>query len=354
MTTAPKQTMTAPKMDGSMARFIVEDLRRRRLPVDGLLKEVGLSKTDLNNPEARLPYALVVKLIEGAARLAGDPCYGLRLGTSRNARERGLLGFLALNSPTLMDALVNLQRFYKVVRESGEFEIERNSPVVAVKIREVDPALRGLKNNIGFTVGTLVRGCRDLTRQAIPPLAVELTYDEPDAKVRAEYAEVLGCPVKFGAREWVVLTYPEEVMRLPVQDADAKLLQVLERACQKIVGASSPKTQDLVHRVRELIIERLPKSSATIDAIAEELNIGSKTLERRLAERGASFSALLDETRQKAAKHYLEATDLRLSAVAYMVGYTEPAALVRAFKRWTGETPSQFREGAGRSAPPSN
>jgi AraC-like DNA-binding protein len=139
-------------------------------------------------------------------------------------------------------------------------------------------------------------------------------------------------------------------MRLAVEGADAKLLQILEQACQKILGSGSPKTQDLVHKVRELIIERLPKSSANIDAIADELNIGSKTLERRLAERGESFSRLLDETRQKAAKHYLEATDLRLSEVAYMVGYTEPAALARAFKRWTGETPNQFREAAARSA----
>ena len=341
---------TAPKMGGPIARFVVDDLRRRRLPVDGLLKEVGLSKTELNDPEARLPYVSVVKLLQGAAHLTADPCYGLRLGASRNARERGLLGFVALNSPTLMDAVVNLQRFYKIVREGGEFEIERNGPVVAVKIRESDPALRGLKHNIGFLVASLVRGCRDLTRQAIPPLRVELTYEEPDAKVRAEYAEVLGCPVEFGAKEWVVLAYPEEAMRLPVEGADAKLLKILEQACQKIVGPASPKTQDLVYRVRELIIERLPKSSANIDAIADELNIGSKTLERRLAERGESFSTLLDETRQKAVKHYLEATDLRLSEVAYMVGYTEPAALVRAFKRWTGETPSQFREAAVRSA----
>ena len=341
---------TAPRMGGPIARFIVDDLKRRRLPVDGLLKEVGLSKTELNDPEARLPYVPVVKLIEGAARLVGDPCYGLRLGASRDARERGLLGFIALNSPTLMDCVVNLQRFYKIVREGGEFEIERNGPVVTVKLREADPALRGLKHNIGFLVATLVRGCRDLTRHAIPPLGVELVYDEPDAKVRAEYAEVLGCPVKFGAKDWVVLTYSEETMRLPVEGADAKLLRILEQACEKILGPGTLKTQDLVRKVRELILERLPKSSANIDAIADELNIGSKTLERRLAERGESFSTLLDETRQKAAKHYLEATDLRLSEVAYMVGYTEPAALVRAFKRWTGETPSQFREAAVRSA----
>src|SRR5262249_60093784 len=113
---------------------------------------------------------------------------------------------------------------------------------------------------VGFVVGSLVRGCGEVARQAIPPLWVELTYEEPDAKVRAEYAEVLGCPVEFGAKEWVVLAYPEEAMRLPVEGADAKLLKILEQACQKIVGPGSPKTQDLVYRVRKLIIESLPNT----------------------------------------------------------------------------------------------
>jgi AraC-like DNA-binding protein len=111
---------------------------------------------------------------------------------------------------------------------------------------------------------------------------------------------------------------------------------------------------DLVHEVRRLIVERLPRGSANIDAIADELNMGSKTLERRLAERSQSFSALLDATRYNVAKHYLEETDMRLSQVAYMAGYTEPAALVRAFKRWTGATPMQFRDATGRSTRPTS
>ena len=85
-----------PMMDGRMARFVVDDLRRRRLPLDKLLKEVGLQKADLANPEARVPYASAIRLIERAARLAGDTSYGLHLGTFLDAREYGLLGFLAL------------------------------------------------------------------------------------------------------------------------------------------------------------------------------------------------------------------------------------------------------------------
>ena len=335
-----------PKMDGRMARFVVDDLRRRRIPVNGLLKEVGLRRADLADPAARLPYASGVFLIEGAARLVGDANYGLHLGASRDARERGLLGFLSLNSPTLMDAMINLQRFYKIVRESGEFEIARHGAEVAVRFRESDPALRGLRQNSGFIAATFVRGCRDLTRQAISPIRAEFVGEEPDSV--ADYAEILGCPVKFGA-EWTALIYAKEATRLPVKGADEKLLRILETACQEILGPT-PKAQDLVHGVRQLIIERLPAGTATIDAIAGELNISTKTLERRLARCGESFSALLDGTRRQAVEHYLAETDMRLSQAAYMAGYTDPAALVRAFKRWTGVTPKQFRD-RSRAAP---
>jgi AraC-like DNA-binding protein len=185
-----------------------------------------------------------------------------------------------------------------------------------------------------------VRGCRDLTCQSIFPIRAEFIHDQPSGSV--EYAKFLGCPVKFGS-DWDAVIYAEETTRLPVKGADTKLLEVLEATCESLLGPA-PKARDLVREVQQLVIERLPTGSASIDSIAKELSMSSKTLERRLAERGLSFSALLDRTRFNAVTHYLEETDMRLTQVAYLAGYTEPAALVRAFKRWTGETPSKFRE----------
>jgi hypothetical protein len=128
-----------------VANFVIDDLRRRRLPIDGLLKQVGLRRADLANPEYRLPHVLVLRLIERAASLVGDASYGLRLGASRGTRDRRLLGFLLLNSPTLMDGMTNLQRYSRVVGEGENLEIERNGAHVVLRFREADPALRGLR-----------------------------------------------------------------------------------------------------------------------------------------------------------------------------------------------------------------
>jgi AraC-like DNA-binding protein len=329
-----------PKIHARTAGYIVDDLRRRRLAVDKLLKEVGLGKADLSNPESRLPQTAVFHLMERAAGLTGDASYGLRLGASVNPRDRGLLGFIALNSSTLIDAMANIQRFYKVGREGHDCEIERFGPQVAFRFRIADPALRGLRHTSEYLAATVVRGCRDLTWQSISPVRAEFIHEEPDDRV--EYFKFLGCPVKFGA-EWDAVIYAEETTRLLVKGADTRLLEVLEATCQKLLGRA-PQARDLVREVRRLIIERLSTGSASIDAIAEQLGMRSKTLERRLAEQGESFSALLDRTRFNAVTHYLEDPDMRLAQIAYLAGYTELATLVRAFKRWTGETPAKFRK----------
>ena len=95
--------------------------------------------------------------------------------------------------------------------------------------------------------------------------------------------------------------------------------------------------------MREYVVQRLAKGAAPFDDVARHFNMSSKTLERRLGERGASYRDLVDRVRRDLAKHYLADTDLRLQQIAYLLGYSEPAPLVRAFKRWTGSTPMQYR-----------
>lgn len=327
------------KIAARPAIFVVNELRRRGAPADDLLREVGLRRADLADPESRVPYAAVLGLIERAATAASDAGFGLRLGASRDQHDSGLIGYVLLNSSTLMDGLANLQRYFRVVGEGEDFEIERFGPHVTLRFRETDPALRGLRQNSDYIAAMVVRACRDMTRKRVSPVRAEFIHRRPNQKV--EYSEVLGCPVKFDS-EWDALIYANETMRLPVLGADNKLLRVLEDVCRKILGPASKK-EDLVHDVRELIIDRLAKGTARLDDVARELNMSGKTLERRLAERNRTFSALLEDIRIGLAKKYLGETEIRLEQLAYLIGYSEPAPFVRAFKRWTGTTPMQFR-----------
>ena len=114
-------------------------------------------------------------------------------------------------------------------------------------------------------------------------------HGRPNAKV--SYADYLGCSVRFHA-DWDALVYDTNTMNLPVIGADSALLKVLERACQKILGPA-PKKQDIVHDVRELMIERLAKGTVNLDDTARVTGMSSKTLERRLADTGTHLARCL-------------------------------------------------------------
>jgi len=327
------------KIEARLATNVMSDLRRHGVNADSLLKEVGLRRADVSDPDNRIPYAAVIALIERAATTLGEPSYGLRLGAAQEARDSGMIGFLMLNSPTLLEAITNAQRYFRVLSEGEDIEVDRMGPHVTLRFRESDKALRGLRHNSEYIASIVVRACRDMTRKPISPVRAEFMHGRPNTKVA--YADHLGCPVRFHA-DWDALIYDAQTMRLPVIGADSKLFKVLERACQKILGPT-PKKHDILRDIRELVIDGLAKGTVHVDDIARELNMSSKTLGRRLADRKTTFSALLDDTRSGLAKLYLTDTDLRLEQIAYLTGYSEPAPLVRAFRRWTGTTPMQFR-----------
>ena len=334
------------KIAARPASFIVAALRRRGVDPEPLLKEVGLARGDLADPDNRVPYAAVLGLAERAATATGDAGFGLRLGASIDPRDSGLLGFVLLNSPTLLDALGNLKRYFRVIGEGEDFEIERGGPTVTLRFRETDPALRGLRQNSDYLAAIVLRACRDLVRRRIVPRRASFIHARPNGRV--PYDEVLGCPVSFGA-PWDALTFDAATMALPVVGADDRLLAALQAACARLLGPA-PAQRDLVHEVRELMLDGLSRGGATLDAAAGAVGLSPKTLERRLARHGTSFTKLLDTLRADLVRQYLADTDFRLEQVAYLAGYSEPAALVRAFRRWTGTTPAAFRASHHRPA----
>jgi AraC-like DNA-binding protein len=318
---------------------IADDLRRAGHALDGLLKEVGLVRADLASPEDRIPYAAYVGLIERAAMLLADPGYGLKLGASRDLRDNGLLGFLVLNSPTLRDALANVERYVSVTNEGIDAVFERDRQGFALRFRETEASLRGLRHNSEQAAAQVVTGARELTRKRAAPVRVEFMHGRPNSSI--DYEGILGCPIKFHAN-WDGVVYSEETLQLPVLGADNRLLRVLEGACRKIVGPA-PLKHDIIYSVREYVVQRLAKGAASFDDVARQFSMSSKTLERRLSERGTGYRELVDGIRCDLAKHYLADTDVRLQQIAYLLGYSEAAPLVRAFKRWTDSTPMQYR-----------
>jgi AraC-like DNA-binding protein len=331
--------MRVQMIEARWAIHITDDVRRAGHALNGPLKEVGLSRTDIASADGRISYAAFMRLIERAALLLAEPAYGLKLGASHDVRDNGLLGFIAANSPTLGDALANVERYISVTNEGTDAALELAGPVRALRFRDADPTLRPLRQNSERVSALFVKGARELTQAKATPVRVEFIHQRPNERI--DYESILGCPVRFRAK-WDAVIFSEETLRLPVIGADNRLLRTLEAACRRIIGPQ-PRKEDLIHSVREYIVQRLAKGAPPFDDLARHFNMSSKTLERRLGERNASYRDLVDDIRRDLAKHYLANTALRLHQIAYALGYSEPGPLVRAFRRWTDETPMQYR-----------
>ena len=332
--------MRALMIEARWATYIADDLRRAGHALDGPLKEVGLSRTDVASPEGRIPYVAYMGLIERAALLLGEPGYGLKLGISHGVRDSGLVGFIALNSATLGDALANVERYISVTNEGLDVVFESLGSGGALRFREADAPMRGLRHHAEQASAVLVKGAREMTDSRAHPA------------LRRVHARAAECAHRLRAASSVVPSASRpngmpscsrrRALQLPVVGADNKLLRVLEAACRRIVGRR-PRKDDLVHSVREYVVKRLKKGAPSFDDVARDFNMSSKTLERRLAEREVSYRELVDDIRCDLAKHLLANTDLRLHQIACALGYSEPGPLVRAFKRWTDGTPMQYR-----------
>jgi AraC-like DNA-binding protein len=285
--------------------------------------------------------------MERAAALLARADYGLKLGASHDVRDNGLIGFIALNSPTLKDALANIERYVGVTNEGTDAVVEVDAQGLALRFREADASPRGLRHNSERGAAQIVKGTQEITGKKAVPVRVDFMHRRPNERV--DYEGILGCQINFGA-QWDAVVYSHETLSLPVVGADNRLLQVLESACRKIIG-SRPRKEDIVHLVREHLVQHLTKGAASFADVARHFGMSSKTLERRLSHHGATYLELVSGIRLDLARHYLGNTDLRLQQIAYLLGYSEPAPLVRAFKKWTGSTPIQYRDTLRRPKP---
>ena len=149
------------------------------------------------------------------------------------------VGFIALNSPTLRDALANVERYISVTNEGTDVVLELAGPVSALRFRDADPALRPLRQNSERVSALFVKGARELTQAKATPVRVEFIHERPNARI--DYEGILGCPVRFRA-EWDAVIFSEETLRLPVIGADNRLLRTLEAACRRSSAADRERT----------------------------------------------------------------------------------------------------------------
>lgn len=299
------------------------------------LHEARLTPASLASFDNRLPHAAVCALWEAAARIAGDPWFGLHTARDLPSGDYDLFDYLLSTSPTVGAGIQRLIAYARLVYDHTNLRLEIE-PRDARIIRRVPlPAPQYDE----FMLALLFVRCRENSGVAWHPRRV--TFQHQHASRDDGAARLFACPVTFGAPE-TELQFDPSVLRLPQAGADCKLLAVLTRQADALL-AELPVSDSLVSRVRAAITRQATREFPTMSATAAALGIPQRTLQRRLAAEGASHSALVDDARRQLALRYLGNAALAVTDIGTLLHFSDPASFHRAFRRWTGESPLEYR-----------
>ena len=302
-----------------------------------LCKRFGIAPELMADVDARVPVSLVIDLWQQVPVLAGDGDFGLHLAELAVAAPQGLGGRLIAAAPTFGDGLRRMLRFERVFHDVRTSELALTGDE-AVLTHDTRGGLDLPRHAAEFGWAFLVLLGRRTTGAHLAPIGVEFRHAAPASA--AEHQRIFGVRPRFGGEVDQLRLRRADLARAQL-GADASLSEILEAHAGTLL-ARLPATTDLVAQVRAAVYDSLP--DAAVAAVAQRVGLTPRTLQRRLAEHGASFQDLLDDVRRALAMRLLAEPATSAAEVAYALGFADQSSFHRAFVRWTGFTPQVFRE----------
>jgi AraC-like DNA-binding protein len=304
-----------------------------------LFERAGLDPEQLDDPNARYPYEAVRRLWELAIEGSGDPCFALAAARQWHPSNFHALGYAWLASPSLKEALQRLIRYFRVVSTDPEELALEEQPDAYRFVIDTDSAVyRSLDEEYDFFLAILLDACRLSLGGEFYPRRVQLQRPRPACVER--YQAFFGAELEFDAPEYSLhFDKPALERLLPTGNAE------VARANDQVIMAYLAQLQrdDLVMQVKVALIDRLPSGPVSKEQLSEALGVSVRTLQRKLADEGTSFKQLLDETRRDLAEGYIKNPQVSIGEITYLLGFSEVSNFSRAFKRWTGLAPAEFR-----------
>jgi AraC-like DNA-binding protein len=340
---APDHALASATASAQVVRGILLRAAAYGHDASALAARFGLSERDLADPDARVPAPVAVAIWEQVPRIVGDGCFGLRLGElASSAGVLPIVGYVAQTSPTLGEGLAHALRYQRLVQTLNRVDLHVTNAHARLTVHLRAPHVERLRHAVDFALAFFVTFAGRLTGA---PLAVRRAAFAHDAPAdMAEHRRLFGESLRFGAPR-TALDVDPAVLDRPVLSADVELRGVLERHANVLL-ARLPAGDSLSERTRAALAEGLSAGRSEVRALARQLRMSARTLQRRLQAEGTSFVALLDDVRRELALRYVDDRSLSLSEVAFLLGFADQTTFHRAFVRWTGTAPGAFRRGA--------
>lgn len=305
------------------------------------LDAVGLDQNLLTSPDAEIPLTQYMALWELVGRKVA-PDIGLQLGARTQSSDWGAYGYAARSAPSMQLALRCLSRFYAVIAQGARTEVSVDGDYFVLTYQVIDPLVIERVQDAEYTVSATLAVLRELTQDAaLHPLRVEFEHDSvSDLSV---YQQAFSCPVLFNQPD-NRMVFARRLLESPILTADTRLFQALEPFLQQQQSARSES--ELMGQLGTHIASGLGGGGVSIELVASSMNMGVRTLQRRLSEQGLDFSQVVEAVRRSLAEEYVARTDYSFTNIALLLGYSEASSFSRAFRRWTDLTPLKYRQRA--------
>jgi AraC-like DNA-binding protein len=308
-----------------------------------LLNRIGIEPADFANPDTRIPHRTAIELLEAGTQNRQDLSIGLHAASLAEPCDLDVLEYAARSRPTLGDALSCIARYYRLMHSAAEFLLIEQGDRVLYRYRVTDSVHQPPAANDFVLASTL----SFVRRNSAPGVdAAELHFAHPEPAYIEEYRRYFTCPVYFGEGTNDIV-FHKSTLSSPMARSDQTVSEAYEQHARRLL-ARLPAIEGTAGRVRRIVVDQLKGGEVTMEFTALRMAMSVPTLRRRLDQEGTTFSDIVDEIRKELAERYLREPSVAVSEVAFLLGFSSESAFHRAFRRWTGVAPSEFRSRARR------
>jgi len=302
------------------------------------MSKIGLGPAEYANPDTRLALDDAIELLNASLESSGDPALGLRAGELIEPGDFDVLEYAAQSCTTFREAISCVSRYVRLLSDVAEMSLVESGKTATLRFRIDSPSpLPAAVND--FVVTLFVKKARRDT--AIDDLVAEVQFAHPPTTYLAEYARVFRTKVTFDA-PCNAIVMRRERLDTPMQRANPRVSAAFELQVRHLLEKLQ-ENRTMRGRVRELVFAELSHGNITMESVARKLAMSVATLRRRLEEENTRFSEIVESLREELARQYLREKVHATSEVAFLLGFADVISFHKAFKRWTGLTPTEFR-----------
>jgi AraC-like DNA-binding protein len=320
----------------SWGLLIAKALKDYGIDPQPLFKQAGLDPQKMHAARERYSTKSLQKLWQLAVDATNDSSFGLKAAKHWHPTTFCALGYAWLASKNLKDAMERAVRYSRAVSDIVELSLQQVGGGYKLSIEYLEMGADPVPESVDAAIASLVIMTREAYCEEINPVLVMLPREEPDSA--KDFSEFFHAPIEYETQECSLLFNEEEIEK-PLPTANEELALMTDQVMEAYLANLDQKVFSM--QVKSKLLKQLPAGTATVQNVANRLNVNPDTLKTKLAAEGTTFDEILDETRHELATKYIKDAKLSREEISFLLGFSEPREFETAFKKWSRMAPME-------------